>query len=265
MRAGPGFTSGQLLKGGDRLGNYVEDLDNLVGSLRVHNDTVVTLFGGYSRSASQGARTFVGPADVPDLAALGFGGKTSAVQVWAFRSRPSGAAGWAEISSQTNGSGPRRRLPAGDYDGPRLAGSEVEMNGNIRSVCSGPGALTILYEGAAFDPVKDSVVIEGSCVLDLERIGMFDRVGSLRILSQDNVMLESSEPARQPARQPAERPAVGPALAPISAPVTVSGPPRAAPPTILILLIVLLTLLGLCIAFAWAIIPRREKTAGINN
>lgn len=177
--------------GKTRGSSYGENLDNQVSSLRVGDGHIVTLYSGYGESASGGSRTLVGPTTIADLSALGFDDKISAARVVRFN--PYGVLS-SEVTLYTMSHlmGSRIILGKGDYDQARLASDEIGLGSQVvQSLCVGPQAILILYEGNNFDSTSDSIVIAGgstkACVQNLDSIGMYGtstapKIGSMRVL-----------------------------------------------------------------------------------
>ena len=190
-RIRPGFFSGQDLKGYYNQSAYGsgEDLDNAISSIRVGPNTIVALYGGQSPSASAGARVLVGPYDVSDLSTLGMGDKTSAIQVLSFKAYDSGIprSGGAVLYSGYEGGGKNSVLEQGDYNAARLASEEVKFpNNRLRSLRVSPNVIAVLYDGPDFDTSMDAVVVVGPTMVgDLDRVGLLDRVSSVRIMYTD--------------------------------------------------------------------------------
>jgi hypothetical protein len=191
-RIRPGFFSGQDLKGYYNRSAYGsgEDLDNAISSIRVGPNTIIALYGGQAPTASAGARVIVGPYDVPDLGVLGMGDKTSSIQVLPFREYDSGVprSGGAVLYSGYAGGGRNSVLERGDYDAARLASEEVKFpNNQLRSLRVSPNVLAILYSGPDFDISMDAAVVAGPTMVDdLDRVGLLDRVSSIRIMYTDS-------------------------------------------------------------------------------
>jgi hypothetical protein len=192
VRLQPGFFSGRDdLEGTVRGSRTGETLDNNISSVRVDQGYVAVLFGGYSVSASGGARTLIGPTVVADLAAVGMDAKVSAIQVLMFE--PYLAAVPRDFGvtlySGAHKSGLRIHLGQGDHDRARLDSDEVKIGTNgIQSLCVGADTLAILYAGHSFESSLDSLVVKpNTCVEDLDRLGMLgdnglSRVNSIRVL-----------------------------------------------------------------------------------
>lgn len=192
VRLQPGFFSGRDdLEGSVRGSRTGETLDNNLMSVRVDQGYIAVLFGGYSVSASGGARTLIGPTSVADLAAVGMDAKVSAIQVMMFE--PYLAAVPRDFGvtlySGTNKSGLRIHLGQGDHDRARLDSDEVKIGASgIQSLCVGADTLAILYAGHSFESSLDSLVVKpNTCVEDLDRLGMLgdnglSRVNSIRVL-----------------------------------------------------------------------------------
>lgn len=189
----PGFFSGRDLRGFRNQAPYDsgEDLDNAISSVRVGPNTIVALYGGQAPSAAAGARVLVGPTDVPDLGALGFDEEVSAVQVLAFRRYDSAVprGGGVVAYGGYEGGGRSATLERGDFDAARLASEEVRLlggGGQLRSLRVSANVIAILYSGPDFDPDRDAVVVVGPTMIgDLDRVGLLDRVASIRVLYTD--------------------------------------------------------------------------------
>lgn len=192
VRLQPGFYSGRRdLEGAVRGSSTGEDLDNQISSIRVDNGYIAVLFGGYSASASGGARTLIGPTDVPDLAAVGMDDKTSAVQVLMFEPFSSAVPRdfGVTLYSDTYKSGTQVHIGQGSFDRARLDSDEIKLGPRgVQSLCVGPNTIAVLYEGNTFESTLDSVVVgPGTCVPDVEQLGMIGssgvpRISSIRVL-----------------------------------------------------------------------------------
>lgn len=191
VRLQPGFHTGRrALEGAVRGSNSGEDLSNAVSSVRVDDRYVAVLYNSATDSASSGARTLVGPAEIPDLNAVGMDDKTSAVQVFMYEPylaavpRDFGVTLYSAVGL----SGVATRLGQGDYDRARLDSDEVKLPGQVQSLCVGNNTLAILYEGNNFESTLDSVAVAGPrCIDDVERIGMYGdntspKIKSIRVL-----------------------------------------------------------------------------------
>lgn len=194
----PGFYSGRDLVGCPHLSTNCEDLDNAISSIRVDPNTVVAFADSHALSASGGggARVLVGPAEVPDLAALGMSGRISSVRAVPYRAYDSATpppAGGATIYDSYGMTGRRAALRRGDYASGRLTSEEVKLSGpSVMSVSVNPGVILILYAGANFETASDAVMVVGpAAVEDLDRVGMGGRVRSIRVLYGDVPTLAS--------------------------------------------------------------------------
>ena len=194
----PGFYSGRDLVGCPHLSTNCEDLDNAISSIRVDPNTVVAFADSHALSASGGggARVLVGPAEVPDLAALGMSGRISSVRAVPYRAYDSATpppAGGATIYDSYGMTGRRAALRRGDYASGRLTSEEVRLSGpSVMSVSVNPGVILILYAGANFETASDAVMVVGpAAVEDLDRVGMGGRVRSIRVLYGDVPTLAS--------------------------------------------------------------------------
>jgi hypothetical protein len=252
-RIRPGFFSGRDLRGFRNRAAYDsgEDLQNAISSVRVGPNTVAALYGGLAPSASSGARVLIGPRDVPDLGALGLDDKVSAIQVVSFKAYDSGAprSGGAVLFDGYSGQGRSAALEQGDYDSARLASEEVKFDGrSLRSIRVTPNVVAVLYAGPDFDSTDDAVVVVGpTSIDDLGRVGMLERVSSLRVLYADPLDGGPAPPATLgasrayfpggafglrppraglPAGSPAGSPAGPPAGSPAGPP---AGPPAGSP------------------------------------
>ncbi len=191
VRLQPGFHSGyRALEGTVRGATNGEDLSREVSSIRVEDRYVAVLYGGLSDSASSGARTLVGPTEIPDLGAVGMDDKTASVQVYLYSPylaavpRDFGV----KLYSSTNLMGMKTELGQGDYNRARLESDEVNMRSPVQSLCVGNNTLVILYSGGSFESTEDSVAIAGPrCIADVDSIGMYGdnitpKIRSVRIL-----------------------------------------------------------------------------------
>jgi hypothetical protein len=190
VRLQPGFHTGQrAFEGTVRGSSYGEDLSNEVSSIRVDAGYIAVLYAGLSASASGGgARTVVGPSEIPDLAAVGMDDKISSVQVYmveATRSALPRDFGVSLFSSvHQSGMSGGIRIGQGSYDKSRLDSDEVKIgSGGIRSLCVGPYTLAVLYVGSTFDSVSNSVVVgPNTCVDDIEYDLGLEEVNSIRVM-----------------------------------------------------------------------------------
>ena len=157
IRLQPGFYSGRdELQGGTRGSSYEEDLSNEISSIRVDAGYIAVLYAGLSASASGGgARTIVGPSEIPDLSAVGMNDKTSAVQVYMFEEASSALPRDFGVSLHNttygaSSAGSHRvggiHIGQGSYDRTRLDSDEVKIGSSgVRGLCVGPNTLAILY------------------------------------------------------------------------------------------------------------------------
>lgn len=190
-RLGPGFYSGRDLVGCPHQSTSCEDLDNAINSMRVDPNTIVAFADGHAISASGGgARVLIGPAEVPDLAALGMGNRISSVLVVPFRAYDSAVPAPEGVVVLCDGyamTGRRSTLRRGDYPPARLIAEEVKMPGaSVVSLAVEAHTVVVLYSGAAFEAAADAVMVVGPAVVDdLDRLGMAGRVASVRVLYSD--------------------------------------------------------------------------------
>lgn len=196
VRLQPGFYSGQRdLEGRVRGSSSGEDLTKQASSIRVDDGYIAVLYGGYSATASGGARTLVGPMEVANLADVGMDDKTASVWVYMYEPyrvavpRDFGVTLHSTVYQASAGSGSGVHIGQGNYDRTRLDSDEVKMQTStgIRSLCVGANTLAILYEGATFDSVQNSVVVAGqpggvTCVQDVESELGLSGINSIRVL-----------------------------------------------------------------------------------
>ena len=188
----PGLYSGRDLVGCPHLSTNCEDLDNAISSIRLDPNVIVAFADSHALSASGGggARVLVGPAEVPDLAALGMSGRISSIRTVPYRAYDSATpppGGGATIYDSYGMTGRRAALRRGDYTPGRLTSEEVKFPGpNVMSVSVDPGVIVILYAGANFEIVSDAIMAVGPTrIEDLDRVGMGGRVRSIRVLYGD--------------------------------------------------------------------------------
>ena len=185
-----------------------EDLDNAASSMRVEARTVAFLSDGRAPSA-RGGRVFIGPAEVPDLAAVGLGGKVSSVLVVPFRAWEAALPPIAGVTLYDGygATGRRSVLRRGDYSRARLASEEVRMPGDRAvSMTVDEDVVAVLYVGENFESGGDAAAVVGPAeVEDLERLGLAGRVGSVRVLVGEPAPAVWASPAvllRAPAALP---------------------------------------------------------------
>lgn len=189
VRLQPGFYSGRRLEGTVRNSSYGEDLNNEISSVRVDRGYVAVLYNSLSDTASSGARTLVGPTEVPDLDAIGINDSTSYVSVFMYDdSSPAIPRDFGvTLYSGVGRTGMQTHIGQGAFDRDRLDSDEVDVP-RIQSLCVGKNTLVILYEGKNFESTLDSVAIAGEkCVNDVDSIGMYgdnmtEKIGSIRVL-----------------------------------------------------------------------------------
>jgi hypothetical protein len=190
-RMSPGFVSGRELRGYRHQSAYGsgEDLDNAISSIRVEPNTIVALYGGHSATASAGSRVLVGPVEVADLGALNMADKISAIHVLTFKEYNSGRprGGGATIYTGYEGGGKYSDLARGEYNAARLSSEEVKFPvDRLRSIQVSSNVIAILYNGPNFDTASDAVVVAGPVTVgDLDRLGLIDRVSSIKIMYTD--------------------------------------------------------------------------------
>jgi len=191
VRLQPGFHTGRrALEGAARGATNGEDLSREASSVRVDDRYVAVLYGGMSDTASSGARTLVGPAEIPDLGAVGMDDKTASVQVYLYAPHLSAVPRdfGVTLYSSTGRTGMEAELGQGDYNQARLKSDEVRMRGQVQSLCVGSNTLAILYAGGDFESTEDSVVVAGPrCIDDVDSVGMYGdgitpKIRSIRVL-----------------------------------------------------------------------------------
>lgn len=185
---GPGTYIGDDLQGCRYQSNACESLDDAISSARVDPNAILAVFGGHALTASGGARVFVGPAEVPDMGAVGMANRISAALVVPFRLYDSGfpRGGTATLSDAYALQGRRYALRRGDYDSARLEAELGLAPGKTVSLAVDANVIAILYSGATFDTALDAVAVVGPAeYADLESIGMAGRVRSVRVLYTD--------------------------------------------------------------------------------
>ena len=187
----PGAYSGRDLVGCPHQSTSCEDLDNAINSIRVDPNTVVAFADGHAISASGGgARVLVGPAEIPDLTALGMNNRISSILVIPYRAYDSAIpapTGGVTIYDNYSLTGRHSLLRRGDYSPARLTSEEVKLPGpSVVSLLVESGVIAILYNGTGFETMMDAVMVVGPTVIeDLDRLGMSGRVRSIRVLYSD--------------------------------------------------------------------------------
>lgn len=181
---GQGQYTGKEIVGCQLRSNNCDDFS--IGSLRVEPNTIVAVAAGRAMTASQGARVYVGPVDVPQLSPP-LAGKAMAIKVVAHRDYDSSVpvAGGGVVLKETGGrvSPP---LGRGSYPASRLASDSVQFPGEKASyVAVAAGWVAILSADPNLAPDADAVVAVGPTLVDLESVGMWGRLRSLRVLLGD--------------------------------------------------------------------------------
>lgn len=202
VRLQPGFYSGpRALEGKVRGSSSGENLDNEVSSIRVDQGYIAVLFSSTIANPgglAGGARTLIGPTEIPDLGAVGMDDKTSAVRVILyepFRSavpRDFGVTlfSWAYPRQSGRIAAGGVHLGQGDFDRSRLDSDEIRIgSGGIKSLCVGPNTIAVLYEGNNFESTMNSVVvlpdecIDSTADLRMNSSGSNDSgINSIRVL-----------------------------------------------------------------------------------
>ena len=197
IRLQPGFYSGRRdLEGKVRGSSYGEDLDDKISSVRVDAGYVAVLYSGHAPTPgglAGGARTLIGPTEIPDLGAVGMDDNTSSVRVLMyepFRSAIPRDFGVTLFNhSYPVGPGGGIQIGQGNYDRARLDSDEVDINPDgIKSLCVGMGTIAVLYEGNSFESTLNStVVLPGECVQDTRDLRMSSTgtgpgINSIRVL-----------------------------------------------------------------------------------
>lgn len=287
LRLQPGFYSGRRdLEGTTRGSSSGEDLNNQISSIRVDNGYIAVIYSGMSPTPgglAGGARALIGPAEIPDLGAVGMDDKTSSIRVLMFEPfrsatpRDFGVTLYHHAHPRPGGGG--IHIGQGNFDKNRLQSDEVKVNsGGVRAMCVGPSTIAVLYEGSNFETTLNStVVLPGECIADISDLklsstGDDSGINSIRVLyaaESGNSVAIGETPFQRAvstlgtaygAPRPLRIPLV-PARAP--APPAAANAPRREiiivqqrPPHALVLLLVVV------VALLVALIRRRPKTGG---
>jgi hypothetical protein len=166
----PGFYADRALQGCPHMSTSCEDLARNVGAVRVDPNTLCVLSDGLTPAAGRRRRVLVGPADVPDLAALGLAGRLLSVQVLPFRAydgaAPALGAG-VTLFAGYGGGGRPAHLRRGDYTPARLASEEVGFRfGATTSAVVAAHTVAVFYERPDFDPAGDALLVAGPAAVD---------------------------------------------------------------------------------------------------
>ena len=204
LRLQPGFYAGQRdLEGATQGSSYGEPLNREVSSIRVDDGYIAVLYGTVSESATGGARTLIGPTEVPDLGAVGMDDKTSAIKVLLYEQWKAAVPRdfGVTLYSSPYKSGSRVEIGQGDFDRARLDSPEVNLGSNrIQSVCAGSDTIVVLYEGNNFESTMNSIVVTpGGCIEDVATAGMTDSAGH-PVVGSIRVLYAASKAGMDPAR-----------------------------------------------------------------
>ena len=194
----PGLYSGQQIRGYNNQSAYEsgEFLDNEINSIRVKSGSIAIINAGYSQSATDG-RVLIGPKDISDLSSIGMSNKISSIQIINYRKYDSSRVrhGNVFLYSDYNLGGRRAILGSGDYNKTRLQSKEVSGFDQIRSISVDSNMIAILYSGNNFEENSDSMVIIGpNSEGDLSRVGIIDRVNSIRVYYVDPTIVTAYDP-----------------------------------------------------------------------
>jgi|694.fasta_scaffold06280_18 hypothetical protein len=206
----PGLYSGQQIRGYNNQSPYEfgEFLDNEINSIRVKSGTIAIINAGYSQSATDG-RVIIGPKDISNLSSIGMGNKISSIQIVNYRKYDSSRVrhGNVFLYSDYNMNGRRAILGSGDYNKTRLNSKEVSGFDQIRSISVDSNMIAILYSSDNFDDNSDSMAIIGpNSEGDLSRVGIIDRVNSIRIYYVDPTVVTSYKSGLNPSNWPSPDP-----------------------------------------------------------
>lgn len=202
----PGTYSGQQIRGYNNQSPYEsgEFLDNEINSIRVKSGTIVVINSGYSQSATSG-RVIIGPKDISDLSSIGMNNTISSIQIINYRRYDSSQVrhGNVFLYSDYNMGGRRSILGSGDYNKTRLQSKEVSGFDQIRSISVDVYMIAILYSGNNFEEDMDATIIIGpSSNGDLSRVGIIDRVNSIRVYYTDPNIVTSYKSGLNPSNWP---------------------------------------------------------------
>jgi len=206
----PGLYSGQQIRGYNNQSAYEsgEFLDNEINSIRVKSGSIAIINAGYSQSATDG-RVLIGPKDISDLSSIGMSNKISSIQIINYRKYDSSRVrhGNVFLYSDYNLGGRRAILGSGDYNKTRLQSKEVSGFDQIRSISVDSNMIAILYSGNNFEENSDSMVIIGpNSEGDLSRVGIIDRVNSIRVYYVDPTIVVSHKSGLNPSNWPSPDP-----------------------------------------------------------
>jgi hypothetical protein len=206
----PGLYSGQQIRGYNNQSPYEsgEFLDNEINSIRVKSGSIAIINAGYSQSATDG-RVLIGPKDISDLSSIGMSNKISSIQIVNYRKYDSSHVrhGNVFLYSDYNLGGRRAILGSGDYNKTRLQSKEVSGFDQIRSISVDSNMIAILYSGNNFEENSDSMVIIGpNSEGDLSRVGIIDRVNSIRVYYVDPNVVTSYKSGLNPSNWPSPDP-----------------------------------------------------------
>ena len=202
----PGTYSGQQIRGYNNQSPYEsgEFLDNEINSIRVKSGTIAVINSGYSQSAT-GGRVIIGPKDISDLSSIGMRNTISSIQIINYRRYDSSRVrhGNVFLYSDYNMGGRRSILGSGDYNKTRLQSKEVSGFDQIRSISVDAYMIAILYSGNNFEEDADATMIIGpSSDGDLSRVGIIDRVNSIRVYYTDPNIVTSYKSDLNPSNWP---------------------------------------------------------------
>ena len=202
----PGTYSGQQIRGYNNQSPYEsgEFLDNEINSIRVKSGTIAVINSGYSQSAT-GGRVIIGPKDISDLSSIGMNNTISSIQIINYRRYDSSSVrnGNVFLYSDYNMGGRRSILGSGDYNKIRLQSKEVSGFDQIRSISVDAYMIAILYSGNNFEEDADATMIIGpSSDGDLSRVGIIDRVNSIRVYYTDPNIVTSYKSDLNPSNWP---------------------------------------------------------------
>jgi len=206
----PGTYSGQQIRGYNNQSPYEsgEFLDNEINSIRVKSGTIAVINSGYSQSATDG-RVIIGPKDISDLSSIGMSNKISSIQIVNYRRYDSSSVrgGNVFLYSDYNMGGRRSILGNGDYNKTRLQSKEVSGFDQIRSISVDAYMIAILYSGNNFEEDLDATIVIGpSSDGDLSRVGIIDRVNSIRVYYVDSNIVTSYNSDLNPSNWPSPSP-----------------------------------------------------------
>jgi hypothetical protein len=206
----PGLYSGQQIRGYNNQSPYEsgEFLDNEINSIRVKSGTIAVINSGYSQSAT-GGRVIIGPKDISDLSSIGMSNTISSIQIVNYRRYDSSRVrhGNVFLYSDYNMGGRRAILGSGDYTKTRLQSNEVSGFDQIRSLSVDAYMIAILYTGNNFEEDEDATIIIGpNSEGDLNRVGIIDRINSIRVYYTDPNIVTSYNSGLNPSNWPSPGP-----------------------------------------------------------